>query len=131
MYRVFCFLSAVFLVMFILAGCSDKLPANAVNVDTSKSLDQVRALASRMNDKQLSKAISNYKKALDKESEKLRIATEQLKQLPADKKLSEDAHKLQDEISLTVERISKISERMQVYIEQRKSRKNQEEAKTL
>ncbi|WP_077540198.1 hypothetical protein [Sedimentisphaera cyanobacteriorum] len=117
--------------MFILAGSSDRLPANAVNVDTSKSLDEVRALASRMSEKQLSKAISNYKKALDKESETLRIATEQLKQLPADEKLSEDAHKLHDEISLSVERISKISERMQVYIEERKSRNKQEEAKTL
>ncbi len=103
-------------------GCG-KGSSGSGKIELDKPVEQVKADAGKMNVDDLKAQAEAYKKALLAKKAEADVLQKKLKDTPLTQMLSSETSKLKDRIAELTTSTSKISERLNVYVDELKSKK--------
>ncbi len=105
-----------------LAGCGKSGGGGAAGVDETKAIDQIKAEAAKMDEAALRASAEKYQKALAGKQGELDKVVASLKDIPVTEMLGDKAKTLKDDMARLSTSITALSERMQVYVAELKSK---------
>jgi uncharacterized coiled-coil DUF342 family protein len=99
----------------LITGCLLGLASCSKKADTKKSIDDVKAEASKMNVEQLKAKAMEYKDAIVAKKAEIEKVTAKLKAIPLTEQLGTEAKALQTDMANLNKALADLTERFQVY----------------
>jgi len=101
--------------LIVAVGCGKK-------ADENKPISEVRAEAEKMNTDELRAAAMAYKKAIEAKKGDVEKLADQLKEIPIDEMLGEEAKSLKADMDELQQSVSALQERFQIYYDKLKEK---------
>jgi len=105
-----------------LVGCGKSGGGSAAGVDETKAIDQIKAEAAKMDEAALRATAEKYQKAVAAKQADLEKIVADLKDIPVTEVLGDKAKTLKDDMAKISSSVTALSERMQVYVAELKSK---------
>jgi len=117
--RAFIMFGAAAVAALMVFGCGK---SDSASVDVNKPVAQVKTEAEGLNVDALKQQVEAYQKELEAQKPKLAELEKKLKDTPLTQALSQDTIKLKEDITAQTGKMSKITERLNIYADELKKK---------